>query len=191
MSNIKEAGDEKFTRWYKLFIPSIKDLEGINLMELEVKPKYPYESNMPRHGRFECPPQSQGIRYVFNVLKTNFLNWASTCGLHHCFVGRKGIFKGKLVETILDISFFEKLDLPEVMLNFNSYKYGGRIPNFVLNVLSYSTWRVDLVENVDVLKCLGVHVYAVYKALKTISCMLYYRPLLRVYLLEEMVLINK
>ena len=71
------------------------------------------------------------------------------------------------------------------MLHFNSYKYGGRIPNFVLNVLSYSTWRVDLVENVDLLKYLGIHVYVVYTPFKTITSALYYPPFLRVYILNE------
>ena len=74
--------------------------------------------------------------------------------------------------------------MPEALSSYKAKDFDNRIPTLAVNVLSKSTWRSDLSENVDVCKILGIPVYVVFSPFFVTSTV-YRPPFLRVYTLGE------
>ncbi|MGV9205048.1 MAG: hypothetical protein ACOC44_13635 [Promethearchaeia archaeon] len=58
------------------------------------------------------------------------------------------------------------------------------MPDLAINVLSKSTWRADLSENVDICKSLEIPIYVVFSPYK-VSSKIYHPPFLRVHILTD------
>ncbi len=94
-----------------------------------------------RLGRRESEPHSYEVGYMHDVLKTNFPQHRCLLDLHHYFV-----LEGEKVNIQFDISLFLNFELPEAMPSYKAQKYGNRLPDLAINVLSKSTWKNDLSE---------------------------------------------
>ena len=143
-----------------------------------------YDPNELRLGRRESEPHSAEVTYLYDVLTTNFPKGRAIWDLHHYFKGIKGVFKGKKIDIQFDVSFFKDWTLPYMISSYKAYEYEGRIPDIAINVLSKSTWRNDISENVDTCKDLGIPLYAVFSPYK-VTTLRYHPPFLRIYTLQE------
>ncbi|MHA1147886.1 MAG: Uma2 family endonuclease [Promethearchaeota archaeon] len=143
-----------------------------------------YDPNLPRLGRRESEPHSAEVTYIHDVLSANFPEGRAIWDLHHYFVAKKGPLKGKKIDIQFDVSFFKDLKLSQTLSSYKASKHGNRVPDLVVNVLSKSTWRNDLSENVDTCKDLGIPVYAVFSPYKVTSAT-YHPPFLRVFILQD------
>jgi len=143
-----------------------------------------FDPNKPRLGRRESEPHSAEITYIHNVLTINFPSGRTLWDLHHYFLGRKGALKGKEIDIQFDVSFFKDLQITHTLSSYDARKYEGRTPDMAINVLSKSTWREDLSENVDICKDLEISLYAVFSPYKVTSNV-YNPPFLRVFILKD------
>ena len=143
-----------------------------------------FDPNEPRLGRRESEPHSAEVTHLYDALTTNFPKGRAVWDLHHYFKGIKGVFKGKKIDIQFDVSFFKDLTISHMLSSFKSRDHEGRIPDIAINVLSKSTWRNDLSENVDTCKDLGIPLYVVFSPYKVTSKR-YYPPFLRVYILQD------
>ncbi len=143
-----------------------------------------YDPYKPRLGRRESEPHSAEVTYIHDVLTSNFPEGRAIWDLHHYFMGSKGTLRGQKIDIQFDVSFFMDLKIPHTLSSYDARKYEGRIPDMVINVLSKSTWRADLSENVDICKDLEVPVYAVFNPFKVTS-KIYKPPFLRVFILKH------
>ena len=143
-----------------------------------------YDPTKPRLGRRESEPHSAEITYIHDVLTTNFPESRTTWDLHHYFKIDKGPLKGEEIDIRFDISFLKDFSIPHLIPSYDASDYGGKVPDMVINVLSKSTWKTDLSENVDIAKNLEIPIYAIYSPYKVTS-KIYHPPFLRVYLLND------
>ncbi len=143
-----------------------------------------FDPNKPRLGRRESEPHSAEITYIHNVLTINFPTGRTLWDLHYYFLGKKGALKGKEIDLQFDVSFFKDLQITHTLSSYDASKYEGRTPDMAINVLSKSTWRADLSENVDICKDLEISVYAVFSPYKVTS-KIYNPPFLRVFILKD------
>ncbi|MHA1291767.1 MAG: hypothetical protein ACTSQJ_03750 [Promethearchaeota archaeon] len=151
---------------------------------IENAPPDLYDPNKPRIGRRESEPHSAEITNIYDVLTNNFPTSRTVWDLHHYFVNHKGPLKGKKVDIQFDISFFKDFTIPHTLSSYDASKYEERVPDMTINILSKSTWRSDLSENVDICKNLEIKVYVVYSPFKVTSA-LYQPPFMRAYILRE------
>jgi len=135
-------------------------------------------------GRRESEPHSNEVNYIYDVLSTNFPDNKVLWDLHHYFIGTKGPLKEKKINIQFDISFFKDLKIPHTISSYDASKYGGKIPDMAINILSKSTWRADLSENVETCRYLGIPVHVIYSPYMVTS-KVYSPPFLRVFILEE------
>ncbi|MHA1456581.1 MAG: hypothetical protein ACTSR5_11465 [Promethearchaeota archaeon] len=143
-----------------------------------------FDPNVPRLGRRESEPHSAEITYIHDVLTANFPEGRAIWDLHHYFLGKKGVLKGKEIDIQFDVSFFQSFSISYTLSSYNAGMYGERIPDMVVNILSKSTWSRDLSEHVDICNNLGVSVYVVFSPYKVAS-KVYDPPFLRVFVLQE------
>ena len=143
-----------------------------------------YDPNEPRLGRRESEPHAAEVTYLHDVLTTNFPSGRAVWDLHHYFLGTKGVLKGEKIDIQFDVSFFKDFKISHTLSSYKARDHEGRIPDFAFNVLSKSTWRNDLSENVDKCKNLSIPVYAVFSPYKVTS-RLYHPPFLRVFILQD------
>ncbi|MGQ4875646.1 MAG: Uma2 family endonuclease [Promethearchaeia archaeon] len=154
------------------------------LTRIDNAPPDLYDPSKPRLGRRESEPHSREVTYIYDVLKTNFPEGRALWDLHHYFIGTKGAMKGKRIDLQFDVSFFKDFQIPYTLTSYDALKFNGRVPDFVVNILSKSTWRADLSENVDICKDLGIPVYVVFSPYKVTS-KVYHPPFLRAYILKD------
>ena len=143
-----------------------------------------FDPDKPRIGRRESEPHSAEVAYIYEVLTLNFPNCRTLWDLHHYFLGKKGLVKGKKIDIQYDISFFKDFNIPYTLSSYNANKFEQRIPDLVINVLSKSTWKTDLSENVDICKDLEIPVYVIFSPYKVAS-KIYNPPFVRVFVLED------
>ena len=143
-----------------------------------------FDPNKPRIGRRESEPHSAEVTYMHDVLTTNFPNGRALWDLHHYFLGKRGLVKGKKIDIQFDLSFFKNFSIPYTLSSYEANKYELKIPDMAINVLSKSTWKTDLSENVDICKDLEIPVYVVFSPYKVAS-KIYKPPFLRVFILED------
>lgn len=143
-----------------------------------------FDPNKPRLGRRESEPHSNEINYIYDVLSTNFPESRTIRDLHHYFIGKQGSLKRQNVGIQFDISFFKDFSIPYTLSSYDASKFEGRVPEMGINILSKSTWRADLSENVDKCKNLEIQIYVIYSSYKVTS-KVYHPPFLRAYILNE------
>ncbi|MBD3256142.1 MAG: hypothetical protein GF383_13680 [Candidatus Lokiarchaeota archaeon] len=143
-----------------------------------------YDPNALRLGRRESEPHSAEVTYIYDVLTTNFPEDRTMRDLHHYFLATRGALKGEKIDIQFDISFFRDLEISHTLSSYKASKYNGRIPDLAINILSKSTWRNDISENVDKCKDLGIPVYVVFSPYQVAS-RFYRPPFLRVYILQD------
>ncbi|MHA1972276.1 MAG: hypothetical protein ACTSW1_04750 [Candidatus Hodarchaeales archaeon] len=136
-----------------------------------------FDQSQPRLGRRESEPHSFEITYIYNVLRNNFPQHHVLWDLHHYFK----LPNEETIDIQFDISFFLDFTLPYTLSSYRSSSYGNKIPDLVINILSKSTWKTDLSENLDICKLLGIPVYIVFCPFD-VATQIYSPPFLRVYL---------
>ena len=160
------------------------DLQRRKSTRIEEAPPDLFDPNVPRLGRRESEPHSAEVTYMQDVLSQNFPEGRVLWDLHHYFIGKSGPIKGKEVDIQFDISFFKDYTIPYTLSSYKSENYDYKVPDLAVNVLSKTTWRNDLSENVDVCKNLEIPVYAIFSPYSVASS-IYNPPFLRVFILEE------
>ncbi|MHA1148618.1 MAG: hypothetical protein ACTSR8_10280 [Promethearchaeota archaeon] len=162
----------------------LNNLEPRKLTRIENAPPDLFDPNKPRLGRRESEPHSAEVTYIYDVLSLNFPSGRALWDLHHYFVGKSAPIKGKKIDIQFDISFFKDLTIPYTLSSYDSIKYNQKVPDLAINILSRTTWRNDLSENVDISKSLKIPVYAIFSPFKVASN-IYNPPFLRVFILEK------
>mgnify|MGYP006307608131 CR=1 FL=1 len=104
--------------------------------------------------------------------------------LHHYFRAKISESRIEKLDLQFDISFFKDFNLTEKLPSYNAADHGGRLPDLVINVLSKSTWRKDLLDNVQYCETIKIPFYAVFFAYP-VAPLTMPPPFLRVYELQE------
>jgi Uma2 family endonuclease len=138
-----------------------------------------FDPNKPRLGRRESEPHSAEITYICDVLRSNFPQDRVTWDLHHYF-----IVNGEEIDMELDVSLFRGMSLPVQLSSYRAAECGGRVPDLAINVISKSTWRADVGENVDLCNMVKIQVYVIFAPFHVASRP-YKPPFLRAYLMDE------
>jgi Uma2 family endonuclease len=133
----------------------------------------------PRIGRRESEPHSEEVSYLFNVLRTSFPGSRPTWDLHHYFH-----VDDDEIDLRLDVSFFHGWAGPGKMSSYTATEHGGRVPDMAINILSKSTWKDDIGENVDLCRIARIPVYVIFSPYH-VATKTYKPPFLRVYLLQS------
>lgn len=139
----------------------------------------PFDPLQPRLGRRESEPHSFEVSYLYDVLRTNFPVHHTLWDLHHYFqLGTEE------VDIQFDISFFMNFAIPYTLSSYHAAEYSNRIPDLAINILSKSTWRADLSDNLEYCRLLQIPRYIVFFPY-IIAPRAYTPPFLRVYCLDE------
>ncbi|MHA1343517.1 MAG: hypothetical protein ACTSQG_05995, partial [Promethearchaeota archaeon] len=168
----------------KPFSPLIEGSERKKSTRIANAPPDLFDPAKPRLGRRESEPHSIEITYIYDVLTINFPNGRAIWDLHHYFLGSKGALKGKKIDIQFDITFFKDLQITHTLSSYDARMHEGKIPDMAINILSKSTWKSDMSENVDICKDLEIPVYIVFSPYKVTS-KIYNPPFLRAYVLKE------
>ncbi|MEX2715243.1 MAG: hypothetical protein Q6370_002960 [Candidatus Sigynarchaeota archaeon] len=137
-----------------------------------------YDPSRPRIGRRESEPHSCEITYLYDVLRTNFPQHHALWDLHHYFP-----FEDEEIDVQFDISFFLNYSIPYSMSSYNAREHGNRVPSMAINILSRSTWKTDLSENMEYARMVKIPVYVVFAPFDVASRP-YQPPFARSYLLQ-------
>ncbi|MBN2151542.1 MAG: hypothetical protein JW839_08855 [Candidatus Lokiarchaeota archaeon] len=137
-----------------------------------------FDQSQPRIGRRESEPHSLEVAYLHDVLGSNFPQHHALLDLHHYF--QKG---GDEIDVQFDISFFLDFSVPYTLSSYRASDYQDKLPVLAINIMSKSTWRADLSENLDICKVLGIQAYVVFTPFD-VATKLYRPPFVRVYLLQ-------
>jgi hypothetical protein len=138
-----------------------------------------FDPSHPRIGRRESEPHSLEVSYLHDVLSTNFPQHHTLLDLHHYFR-----LDGEEIDIQFDLSFFIDASIPYTLSSYRAAEHQDRVPELAINILSKSTWRADLGENVDLCRALRIPSYVVFAPFDVASKH-YHPPFLRVYLLRE------
>lgn len=163
---------------------AIDESEVFRSTRIENAPPDLYDPKKSRLGRRESEPHSAEVTYLRDVLTTNFPKGRSLWDLHHYFIAPKGVLKGKKIDLQFDVSFFKELTIPYAIPSYDSVAYNGKVPDLGINVLSKSTWRADLGENIETCRDLSIPVYVLFSPYFMTSKR-YAPPFLRAYILQE------
>jgi Uma2 family endonuclease len=138
-----------------------------------------FDQSQPRIGRRESEPHSLEVAYLHDVLAANFPQHHTLLDLHHYF--QHGDDE---IDVQFDISFFLDFTLPYTLSSYRAADHNNRIPALAINILSKSTWRADLSENLDICRLLRIPAYVVFAPFD-VATRFYHPPFLRVYQLQE------
>ncbi|MEX2756010.1 MAG: hypothetical protein Q6365_011460, partial [Candidatus Sigynarchaeota archaeon] len=136
-----------------------------------------FDPSRPRIGRRESEPHSLEVAYLHDVLSTNFPQHRALLDLHHYFqLGEEEI------DVQFDVSFFMDVSIPYTLSSYRAVDYQDKVPSLAINVLSKSTWRADVGENVDLCRVLRIPAYVIFAPFDVASK--HYRPpFVRAYML--------
>ncbi len=137
-----------------------------------------FDQSQPRIGRRESEPHSTEISYIYDVLATNFQQHHVLWDLHHYFP-----FDSGDIDVQFDISFFLNLSIPYSLSSYRAIEHEKRVPQMVINILSKSTWKTDLSENLEYARMLKIPVYIVFPPFD-VGARPYQPPFVRAYLLR-------
>ncbi len=137
-----------------------------------------YDPSIPRLGRRESEPHAAEVSYLYDVLWTNFPEDRVTWDLHHYFT-----FEGEEIDIQFDISYFRGFKLPSPISSYRASEHQNRVPTLAINVLSKSTWRVDLSDTLDYCQLLKIPLYVVFSPYH-VATRPYKPPFLRCYILQ-------
>ncbi|MEX2680587.1 MAG: hypothetical protein Q6373_003255 [Candidatus Sigynarchaeota archaeon] len=146
----------------------------INSMEPDM-----FDQAHPRIGRRESEPHSLEVAYLHDVLTTNFPQHHALLDLHHYFQ-----HDDDEIDVQFDISFFLDFSISYTLSSYRAIDHQNRIPALVVNIMSKSTWRADLSENLDICRLLRVPVYVVFAPFD-VATKFYRPPFVRVYQLQD------
>ena len=137
------------------------------------------DPSQPRIGRRESEPHSLEVAYLHDVLSTNFSEHHVLLDLHHYFQQDE-----EEIDVQFDISFFSDVSIPYTLSSYRASDYQDKVPVLAINILSKSTWRTDVGENVDLCRALRIPVYLIFAPFDVASR--HYRPpFVRVYFLMD------
>ncbi|MHA1268978.1 MAG: hypothetical protein ACTSPY_04255 [Candidatus Helarchaeota archaeon] len=134
-----------------------------------------------RIGRRESEPHSEEVSYMYDVLTTNFPGSRTFWDLHHYF---KLSEDDSEIDIQFDISFCKDFILDKAISSYNPDQFNGRIPDIAINILSKSTWRIDLLEHVEYCEKIKIPYYIVFTPYDTVG-KLYRPPFMRIFHLEN------
>ncbi len=137
-----------------------------------------FDPKKPRLGRRECEPHSDETNYLYEVLTANFPDGRALWDLHHYFS-----IDDLTIDIQFDISYFKEMHIPKRLSSYKAEKYDDRVPTMAINVLSKSTWKTDIGENVDYCRMLNIPLYVVFPTYH-IANKYYKPPFLRAYILQ-------
>ncbi len=143
-----------------------------------------FDPDAPRLGRRESEPHSAEINYLRDVLHVNFPADRVTWDLHHYFKGNESSRSGEEDYDIqFDISYFRNMTIDQELPSYVAADHENRIPTMAVNVLSKSTWAVDLSDHVEKCRLLGVPLYVVFPAYH-VATWPYKPPFLRAFIYQ-------
>ncbi|MEX2683532.1 MAG: Uma2 family endonuclease [Candidatus Sigynarchaeota archaeon] len=128
-----------------------------------------FDPNAPRLGRRESEPHSIEVSYLHDVLATNYPEDRATWDLHHYFM-----LDGEEIDLRFDVSFFKGLRIDHTLSSYRAAEHGGRVPDLVINILSKSTWPLDVGVTVETCQAIGIPVYVIFAPYDVASTI--YRP---------------
>jgi Uma2 family endonuclease len=137
-----------------------------------------YDQSQPRIGRRESEPHSCEITYLYDVLRTNFPQHHPLWDLHHYFP-----YEDEEIDVQFDISFFLNYSINYSLSSYHAREHENRVPSMAINILSRSTWKTDLSENMEYARMVKIHVYVVFAPFDVASRP-YQPPFARSYLLQ-------
>ncbi len=111
---------------------------------------------VPRLGRRESEPHSSEITYLYDVLTTNFPKDRVMWDLNHYFK-----WEGEIVNIQFDLSYFRNFSIPYDISSYKAERYGNRVPDMAVNILSKSTYNQDIGMHVERCRSIGIPVYVV------------------------------
>jgi len=103
------------------------------------------------------------------VLSTNFPQHRTLLDLHHYF--QHG---DEEINVQFDVSLFTDVLIPYTLSSYRAADYQDKVPALAINILSKSTWRADVGENVDLCRALRIPVYIIFAPFDVASK--HYRP---------------
>ncbi|MHA1697719.1 MAG: hypothetical protein ACTSWN_02645, partial [Promethearchaeota archaeon] len=139
-----------------------------------------HEHIKTRVGRRESQPHSSAIIYLADVLTSNFPRDTVLWDLHHYFE----LTGNKTVDIQFDISYFHGFKIEHELSSYHASRYGGRVPDLAINILSKSTYRDDVGVHVDQCRLLKIPLYVIFSPYHVASS-IYKPPFLRAYLLTD------
>jgi len=152
--------------------PLIHSTRGENIQDI------PGDPLKPRLGRRESEPHSEEITYLYKVLHLNFPESRTMWDLHHYFM-----VETEELDIQFDISFFKDLKIPYSLASYRASKFNNRVPTMAINILSKSTWQMDVGIHVDYCRLLKIPLYIVFSSHNIIKA-IYKPPFLRAYILK-------
>jgi len=138
-----------------------------------------FDQAQPRIGRRESEPHSLEVVYLHDVLTTNFPQHHALLDLHHYFM-----LEGEEVGIQFDVSLFTDVSISYTLSSYRASDFQNRVPVLAINILSKSTWRADLSENLDLCRALRVPIYIIFAPFD-VATKYYHPPFVRVYQLRE------
>ncbi|MHC1591274.1 MAG: PDDEXK family nuclease [Candidatus Helarchaeales archaeon] len=133
-----------------------------------------------RVGRRESQPHSSAIMYLTDVLTSNFPRDTVLWDLHHYFE----LTGYKTIDIQFDISYFYGFKIEYELTSYRASRYGGRVPDLAINILSKSTYYFDVGVHVDQCRLLKIPLYVIFSPYNVASS-IYKPPFLRAYLLTD------
>ncbi|MHA1371454.1 MAG: hypothetical protein ACTSRA_17275, partial [Promethearchaeota archaeon] len=133
----------------------------------------------PRLGRRESEPHSAEINYMHDVFTTNYPGGRVLWDLHHYF-----IVDGVKHDIQFDISFFKDFQLDKDLSSYDASKFGNKVPDLAINVLSKGTWRDDIGLHVDLCRVVGIPAYMIFLPYP-VAGFPFSPPFLRIYFLQD------
>ncbi len=137
-----------------------------------------FDPSQPRVGRREDEPHAHEISYLHDVLATNFPQHHVLWDLHHYFQ-----LDGEELDVQFDISFFLDFSIDYSLSSYRASDHDNRVPRMAINILSKSTWRADLSDNLEYAKMLNIPVYVVFSPFD-MATRPYLPPFARAYIMQ-------
>jgi Uma2 family endonuclease len=138
----------------------------------------PFDPLKPRLGRRESEPHSEEVSYLYEILHSNFPDARTIWDLHHYFA-----VKSEEIDVQFDISFFRDLKIDYTLSSYRASNFNNRVPTMVINLLSKSTWQMDVGIHADYCRLLKIPLYIVFSPFYLVKA-IYKPPFLRAYILQ-------
>jgi hypothetical protein len=155
--------------------------EAFSRIEQPVEPDL--DPSLPRIGRRESEPHSAEVSYLHDVLEANFEGSRTFWDLHHYFPLGQDASEAEC-DVRFDVSFFKDFPIPQDQPSYRAAEFGNRVPDMAINILSKSTWRSDLSDNMESCRMLGIPLYVVFAPFH-VATWQYKPPFLRAYFVNE------
>ncbi|MEX2681926.1 MAG: hypothetical protein Q6373_010005 [Candidatus Sigynarchaeota archaeon] len=143
-----------------------------------------FDPDKPRLGRRESEPHSAEINYLYDVLRSNFPGDRTTWDLHHYFKDPTNeASKDDEYDIQFDISYFRGFMIDYELSSYAAVEHENRVPTMAVNVMSKSSWAVDLSDHVDKSRLLAIPLYITFPTYH-VATSTYKPPFLRAYIYQ-------